>query len=238
VYLDDILIYTHSDDIATHWRAVCAVLLSLRKAELFTNLKKCTFAAKEVYFLEFIVTRRGVRADPARITTITQWPRLSNIKELQSFLGFANFYRRFIAGYAALTAPLTDILKGKGTFYWNEETNRSLKMLKTRFTSAPLLRYFCYTSAIRLETDASTFAISGILSQLFKDNKWHLVAFILRKLQEAELNYKTYNLELLAIVYSFKQWRHYLESAQHTIQVLTDHNNLRSIRSVQKLSPR
>ncbi|RYN78876.1 hypothetical protein AA0119_g13535, partial [Alternaria tenuissima] len=92
--------------------------------------------------------------------------------------------------------------------------------------------------AIRLKTDASTFAISGILSQLFEDNKWHPIAFISRKLQSAELNYEVYDLELLAIVYCFKQWRHYLEGAQQTIQVLTDHNNLRSIRAVQKLNLR
>ena len=79
------------------------------------------------------------------------------------------------------------------------------------------MRYFDAALAIRLETDASTFAISGILSQLFEDNKWHPIAFISRKLQSAELNYEVYDLELLAIVYCFKQWRHYLEGAQQTI---------------------
>jgi hypothetical protein len=238
VYLDDILIYTHEDDIALHWRAVRAVLQSLREAELYVNLKKCTFAASEVHFLGFIITRRGIRADPARVETVVQWPTPTNIKELQSFLGFANFYRRFIKHYAVETAPLTDILKGKQAFYWNEATDASFKRLKNRFTCAPILRHFDEMLPIRIETDASTFAISGILSQLFEDEKWHPVAFISRKLQSAELNYEVYDLELLAIVYSFKQWRHYLEGAQHTIQVLTDHNNLRSIRSVQKLNPR
>ena len=104
------------------------------------------------------------------------------------------------------------------------------------------VRLFCAITdparAIRVETDASTFAISGILSQLFEDNKWHPIAFVSRKLQAAELNYETYDLEFLAIIYSFKQWRHYLEGTQHTIQVLSDYNNLRSMRAVQKLNPR
>ena len=117
VFLDDILIYTHSDDIEVHWRAVCAVLASLRKAELYCNLKKCTFASKEVHYLGFIVTQSGIRADPARIATIEEWPTPTNIKELQSFLGFANFYRRFIENYASKTVPLTNILKGKQAFH-------------------------------------------------------------------------------------------------------------------------
>jgi hypothetical protein len=238
VYLDDILIYTHSEDLALHWRAVCEVLGSLRRAELFVNLSKCTFASSEVHFLGFIVGTRGVRADPARTETIMGWPRPTNIKELQSFLGFANFYRRFIEGYARETSPLSDLLKKSQEFSWNAEADNAFQRLKERFSSAPILRHFDPATVIRLETDASTFAISGILSQLFEDQKWHPVAFISRKLQAAELNYEVYDLELLAIVYCFKQWRHYLESTQHTIQVLSDHNNLRGMRAVQKLSPR
>lgn len=238
VYLDDILIYTHSEDVAVHWRAVRAVLKSLRQAQLYANLKKCTFASDEVHFLGFIITTRGVRADPARIETIVQWPQPTTIKELQSFLGFANFYRRFIQGYGRETSPLTDLLKGNQAFVWNEAANAAFLRLKDRFSSAPILRHFEVARAIRVETDASAFAISGILSQLFEDGRWHPIAFVSRKLQAAELNYETYDLELLAIVYSFKQWRHYLEGTQHTIQVLTDHNNLRGMRAVQRLNPR
>jgi hypothetical protein len=100
------------------------------------------------------------------------------------------------------------------------------------------MRHFDPSLQIRLMTDASNFAIAGIMSQLFEDGKWHPVAFISRKLQAAELNYEVYDLELLAIVYCFKQWRHYLDGAQHTIQVLTDHSNLRGMRAVQRLNPR
>ena len=164
VYLDDILIYSYDEEIATHWRAVRSVLQSLREAELYVNLKKCTFASTEVHFLGFIVTRRGIRADPARVATVVEWPTPTSIKELQSFLGFANFYRRFIARYAVVTAPLTDILKGNQIFYWNEITTEAFRALKDRFTCAPILRYFNAALAIRLKTDASTFAISSILS--------------------------------------------------------------------------
>ena len=130
---------------------------------MYVNLKKCTFAASEVHFLGFIITRRGIRADPARVETVVQWPTPTNIKELQSFLGFANFYRRFIKHYAVETAPLTDILKGKQAFYWNETTDASFKRLKNRFIGAPIMRYFDKTLLIRIKIDTSTFTILGIL---------------------------------------------------------------------------
>ncbi|GAB7357806.1 hypothetical protein MBLNU459_g0793t2 [Dothideomycetes sp. NU459] len=238
VYLDDILIYTHDESVETHWRAVCAVLDRLRRAELFVNLKKCAFLTKEVAFLGFIITTTGVRADPARIESITSWPAPTNVRELQSFLGFTNFYRRFIIGYAGVTAPMTALLKKDTEFQWTPQANEAFLLLKARFTSAPLMRHFDETRAIRLETDASAFAVAGIMSQQFEDGQWHPIAYASRKLQEAERNYEVYDQELLAIVYCFKQWRHYLEGAQHTIQVYTDHNNLRGISDVHKLNPR
>lgn len=91
---------------------------------------------------------------------------------------------------------------------------------------------------IRLDTDASTFAIAGIMSQQDEKGQWRPVAFASRKLEPAERNYEVYDCELMAIVFCFKQWRHYLDGAQHTIQVYTDHDNLRGIRGVRKLNPR
>lgn len=237
VYLDDILIYTHSEDIEQHWRAVRAVLARLRSADLFANIAKCNFASRKVEFLGFVVGTEGVSADPKKVATITDWPQPTTVRELQVFLGFANFYRRFIAGYARATAGLTELLKSKPTFEWTEEAESAFQSLKTRFSSAPILRHFDPALPIRLETDASQFAVAGILSQLY-ETRWHPVAFASRKLQPAERNWETYDQELLAIVFSFKSWRHYLEGAQHTVQVHTDHNNLRGIRAIQKLNGR
>lgn len=238
VYLDDILIYTHSDNLETHWRAVRAVLDRLRQNDLYANASKCKFAEKKVEFLGFIVNTEGVSADPSRIETIQSWPKPTSLRELQVFLGFANFYRRFIARYAELTVALTALLKKEIAFTWGSDQQAAFDMLKTRFTEAPIMRYFDPLRKIRIETDASQFAIAAILSQLFEDEKWHPVAFISRQLQPAERNWETYDQELLAIVYAFKSWRHYTEGAQHTIQVYTDHNNLRGMRDVQKLNPR
>ena len=237
VYLDDILIYTHSEDIEEHWRAVRAVLARLRSNDLYAKLSKCSFAEKKVHFLGFIVDTEGVSADPEKVEAISEWPVPQSVRELQVFLGFSNFYRRFIAGYAAITAPLTELLKTTSNFSWSNDAQRAFDVLKERFTSAPIMRHFDPSLPIRVETDASQFAIAAILSQLF-EGKWHPVAFVSRKLQPAERNWETYDQELLAVVYAFKSWRHYVEGARHTVEVHTDHNNLRAMRDVQKLNPR
>ena len=164
VYLNNILIYTHSEDIEEHWAAVRKVLDRLRSAALYASLKKCTFAASEVKFLGFIVTRDGIAADPEKIATIKDWPVPKDLKELQSFLGFANFYRRFIERYAKRAAPMTDLLKGNATFEWTAGAQRAFDELKELFTTAPLIRHFDPKLKMKLETDASDYRLSGIIS--------------------------------------------------------------------------
>ena len=112
VYLDDILVY--SEDPSKHEEDVKRVLERLRKFGLYTNLKKCQFKTAEVEFLGFVVGTSGVQMDHSRVVSIQEWPVPSTVRELQVFLGFANFYRRFIAGYSSIVSPMTDLLKGGG----------------------------------------------------------------------------------------------------------------------------
>ena len=238
VYLDDILIYTHSDNIEEHWAAVKKVLERLRRAELFCNLKKCTFASPEVAYLGFRVTREGVVADPDKVATIREWPAPKNLKELQTFLGFANFYRRFVENYSKVIQPLTALLKKNAEYRWGSEAEKVFQNLKDRFTSTPTLRHFDPKKQLKLETDASDFGMSGILSQCFEEGQWHPIAFWSRKMQDAERNWATYDQELGAIVECFKHWRHYFDGAQDTVQVFTDHNNLKGIQTVRLLNAR
>ena len=110
VYLDDILVYTTDEDPRTHWEAVRKVLTQLQEFKLFVNMKKCKFLTTEVEFLGFIVSTEGVSMDPGRVAMITEWPEPTSIKDIQVFLGFTNFYRRFIAGYSYVTALLMNCL--------------------------------------------------------------------------------------------------------------------------------
>jgi hypothetical protein len=247
VYLDDILIY--SRDPAQHQDHVRQVLSRLRKHKLYAKLSKCEFSVDRVEFLGFQVGVNGVEADPERVRSIVEWPEPQSFREVQVFLGFANFYRRFVHRYSHVASGLTDLLVGMengrktGSFYFTEEARKSFESLKAAFTTAPVLIHFDPSKKIRVETDASKFAIAGSISQQFDagdgtKQHWHPVAFWSRKLTGAERNYSTHDGELLAIVACFKQWRHYLEGSRHTIEVLTDHNNLRYFMETKYLESR
>ena len=242
VYLDDILVF--SEEPADHWRHVKEVLQRLRQYQLYANLKKCAFNTTQVEFLGFIVSTTGIEMDPRRVATIKEWPRPKTYREVQVFLGFANFYRRFIHHYSAIAAPLTGLLKGSkegkktGPFEWPNDAEQAFQELCQKFTEAPLLQHFDPSQKIRVETDASAFAIAGILSQPDDVGNWRPVAFWSRKMIPAEQNYETHDQELLAIVATFKQWRHYLERSLYPIEVLTDHHNLRGFMKLKELAPR
>jgi hypothetical protein len=242
VYLDDILIY--SRDPKEHAKHVRMVLERLRAFRLYAKLSKCRFNSSEVSFLGFRISTDGVSMEPDRVATIMDWPTPESFNEVQVFLGFANFYRRFIEGYSRVTRHLTDLLKGSvkgrktGPFRWTERAEKAFQELKTRFTTAPILRHFIFGAKLRMECDASDYAASAILSQLCSDGQWHPIAFWSRKLDETEIRYETHDKELLAIVAAFKHWRHYLEGSTHPIKVRTDHLNLRPFMTTKELTRR
>ncbi|SGZ11730.1 BQ5605_C028g10452 [Microbotryum silenes-dioicae] len=157
-----------------------------------------------------------------KVKAITSWPTPTSLKELQQFLGFCNFYRRFIEGYSRVIAPLTRLLKKNTPFLLDSAALSSLDRLKQIFTSGAILCHFNPLLPSIIETDASDFAISGILSQV-TDGHLRPVAFMSRKMLPAEQNYEIHDKELLAIVECIKIWRHYLEGSQHPFKIYTDH---------------
>jgi RNase H-like domain found in reverse transcriptase/Reverse transcriptase (RNA-dependent DNA polymerase)/Integrase zinc binding domain/Chromo (CHRromatin Organisation MOdifier) domain/Integrase core domain len=236
-YLDDILIF--SSDPEQHEEHVKRVLSRLREYRLYCKATKCEFSVPEVRFLGFVVSANGVAMEPDRICTIEDWPTPESIKDIQILLGFANFYRRFIRKYAKITAPITDLLKGKADQWeWSREAEQAFQKLKRAFMEAPILQHFDPERPITLQTDASGFAIAGILNQEDDDGVLKPVCFYSRKCSPAEQNYDTYDRELLAIVESFKHWRHYLEGARHRILVRCDHKNLEYFQTTKLLSRR
>jgi hypothetical protein len=233
VYLDDILIFSKNQ--ADHVKHVRLVLEKLRLYRLFCALHKCKFDMKEVDYLGYMVDPLGLRMDPARIATITEWPVPKSHREVQVFIGFANFYRRFIRYFSRIAAGLTNLLKegkkGKFTqkFVLTSEAKKAFEELKRAFTSAPMLMHFDPKRKILIETDASGYALSGVISQWYEgEDRWHPVAFYSRKMTSAERNYITGEAEMLAIVEACRQWRQFVEGAQHTVRVITDHCNLRT----------
>jgi transposase InsO family protein len=241
-YLDDILIF--SKDRESHTDHICQVLERMRQYGLYAKASKCTFYQAEVEFLGFIIGRDGVSMDQRRVDAIVSWEIPKSYHDIQVFIGFCNFYRRFIEGFSLIALPLTSLLKGSkngkkpGAVELNDKETRAFRQLIDAFKCAPLLRHFDPQRQIRLETDASNLGMAGILSQPDDLNCYHPIAFWSRKFTGAEINYGTPDQELFAIVYSFKHWRHYLEGARFTVEVLTDHHNLKSFMSHPKLNGR
>lgn len=166
VYLDDILIY--SSDPTKHTQHVRSVLQRLREWNLYANPAKCEFNRDEVTFLGFVVTTKGIRMDRDKVEAVLDWPAPRSVHDIQMFLGFAGFYRRFIKKYSSITAPLTELVKGKqpDTFDLEPTALEAFEKLKVMFSTAPILKHFDPQLPTRVETDASKWAVGAVLSQL------------------------------------------------------------------------
>ncbi|SYW84565.1 uncharacterized protein UHO2_04504 [Ustilago hordei] len=199
VYLDDFLIFSDTEE--AHVKHVTEVLTRLRSNRLFAKLSKCEFHTKTVEFLGYIIKPTGIEMDPEKVRTVKEWPKPESIHDIQRFLGFANFYRRFIAHFAHIAKPLTALVKPIERFKkfeLPEEAQQAFHKLIQAFTSAGVLQHFNYHLPTRLETDASDFAIAGVLKQEH-EGRWHPVAFYSRKMSSAEKNYEIHDKELLAV---------------------------------------
>jgi hypothetical protein len=212
------------------------VLKVLEEHELYVKDAKCYWEVEEVPVLGFIVSENQVRTEPAKIEVVKTWKVPTCKKDVQKFLGFMNFYRRFIEGYGRIAKPL-HLLTGEHPFEWTKSQQESFEELKYKLTEAPVLALPNLTDQFRVEVDASGYALGGVLSQK-QNGKWKPIAFISRTMSPAEVNYEIYDKELLAIMYALDKWRHYLMGAEQQFEVLTDHKNLEYFRKPQKLNGR
>src|SRR5258707_1726596 len=189
-----------------------------------------------VEYLGFILSPEGLHMDPAKVSTIQAWLVPCNVCEVQSFLGFANFYRRFISGYTEFTQPLTNLCQKNTPWHFGEPESTAFQHLKMAFCAAPVLYHWAPDLPMTVETDASDYAIAGILSITTLDLEIHPIAFHSRSLHNAERNYDTHDKELLAVFDCYKAWQHYLEGSGNLIDMVTDHKNLEYFTSTKKLT--
>ncbi len=236
VYLDDILIYSNNP--ADHRKHVKEVLRRLRKHQLYARADKCEFHTESVEYLGYILSAEGLTMSTDKVKTILEWPEPRKVRDIQSFLGFANFYRRFIPNYSEIVIPLTRLTRKNVPWNFSDACRDAFNTLKKAFTTAPVLHHWEPDRQITVETDASDYAIAGILSITSDSGELHPIAFHSRTLSGAELNYDTHDKELLAIYEAFKTWRHYLEGSGTPVDVVTDHKNLEYFSTTKLLTRR
>jgi len=235
-YMDDILIYTET--VEEHVALVRRVMERLRKAHLCVSIKKSSFHQREIEFLGYKISDRGISMKSTKVEEIWAWSTPEKAVDVQSFIGFANFYCRFIKGFSKIAKPLMDLTKKGIKWAWTPSCQYALDILKEMFTTGPILTPFDDTRPTKLETDASVFVLGAVLSQLCEDVKWYPVAFHSRKFSPAEINYDVHDKEMGAIVAAFKEWAYMLMSVDEQILVYTDHKNLEYFNTTKTLNRR
>jgi Reverse transcriptase (RNA-dependent DNA polymerase)/RNase H-like domain found in reverse transcriptase len=189
IYLDDILIFSGNKD--DHFRHVSEVLKRLRKHGLYANGKKCDFHSKSVDYLGHMIRPNGLQIDPAKVKVIQDWPEPWKVKDIQSFLGFANFYRRYIHNYSDIVVLLTGLTQKNIPWKFNESCKLAFLTLEQAFISAPVLTHYKPGCPLVIETDASDYALAAIISQVESNGEIHLVTYLSQTFLDTELNYDT-----------------------------------------------
>jgi len=212
------------------------VLKRLEENDLFVKPEKCKWKVREVEFLGVVIGPRGVEMQKEKVEGVLNWPAPKNVKEVQKFLGLANYYRRFIKDFAKIAAPLHVLVRKEQKWKWEKEQEEVFGRLKEVFTTEPVLVIPDIDREMRVEADASDYATGGVLSLKCEDGKWRLVAFISKSLNATKQNYEIHDKEMLAVIRCLEAWRYYLEGAKLEFEIWTDHKNLQYFMTSQKLN--
>jgi transposase InsO family protein len=226
VYLDDLLVYSKTKE--EHQVHLERVFEKLREFGLVANQAKCNLFREEVEYCGFRVGKKGIFTDPEKIRAVQQWKQPTNVTEVQSFLGLANFYRRFVKDFSRIANPLTQLTRKSNPFIFDDQCKISFVALKDALVSAPVLRPPDFAKAFHVWPDACQIAVGAVLTQLGVDGH-QPIAFLSKKFNDAEKNYSTTEREILAIVHSLREWRCYLHGSE--VVVHSDHRPLEYLRN-------
>ena len=204
IYMDDIFIF--APDEITLTKHTKRVLAQLRDHNLFLKPAKCEFNKTKVEYLGMVIEEGKFSMDSGKLKGIQDWPALTSVTQTRGFLGFGNFYRRFIRGFSELAKPLNDLLKKDKKFNWTSDCQLAFDELKKRFTEEPVLMMPDQSRPFQIETDASKYATGAVLTQLDLNGDRHPVSFLSKMFSPTERNYKIYDQELLAIIQALNEW--------------------------------
>jgi hypothetical protein len=220
VFIDDILVYSKNEE--EHAGHLYVVLQCLREHHLYAKLSKCDFWLKEVKFLGHTISQAGIVVDPDKVQEVMNWTPPTTVRQIQSFLGLAGYYRRFIPDFSRIVKPITELLKKEAKFVWGQKCEDAFHALRQHLTTAPVLAQPDNSKPFNVYCDASGTGLGCVLMQ---DNR--VIAYASRALMPHEQNYPTHDPELAAVVHALKMWRHYLMGTH--CNIFTDHKSLKYI---------
>ncbi|GJT97793.1 reverse transcriptase domain-containing protein, partial [Tanacetum coccineum] len=229
VFIDDILIYSKNKQ--EHEEHLKLILELLKKEELYAKFSKCEFWIPKVQFLGHVIDSKGIHVDPAKIESVKDWTSPKTPTEIRQFLGLAGYYRRFIEGFSKIAKPMTKLTQKKVKFEWSDKQEAAFQLLKQKLCSAPILALPEGSEDFIVYCDASIKGLGAVLMQREK-----VISYASRQLKIHEKNYTTHDLELRAVVFALKIWRHYLYGTKCT--VFTDHKSLQHILDQKELNMR
>ncbi|GJX03166.1 putative reverse transcriptase domain-containing protein [Tanacetum coccineum] len=229
VFIDDILIYSRSEK--EHEAHLKTILDLLKEEKLYAKFSKCEFWLKEVQFLGHVVNRNGIHVDPSKVESVKNWKTPESPTEIRSFLGLAGYYRRFIENFSKIAKPLTLLTQKNKAYVWGDKQEEAFCILKEKLCNAPVLALPDGPNDFVVYCDASNQGFGCVLMQRGK-----VIAYASRQLKIHEKNYTTHDLELGAVVFALKTWRHYLYGTKSVIY--TDHKSLQYLFEQKELNMR
>ena len=224
IYMDNVLVAAKTLEECQEWTR--QVLDRMQEEDLYLKLAKCTFNQTEVEYLGLVVKDGEVLMDPAKLKAMTDWEPPTLVKAVRSFIGFCNFYQKFIPNFSTLTQPLHNLTKKGVPFIWRKEQDDAFIKLKEVFLLAPVLKMLDTTKQFFVMTDASITTSGGVLMQKDSNGDLHPCTYHSATFSPAEQNYDIYDRERLTVIQALKEWCHYLTRTEHPVIVITDHKNL------------
>jgi len=236
IFIDNVIVGMEIED--RHDEIVAEVIRRLEKNDLHVKPKKCKWKVQEIGFLGVVMGPEEIQMEREKIQGVLEWLTPKCIKDVQKFLGLANYYHRFIESFVSIARPLHDMVKKNQKWDWTEKQEKAFRELKERFTKELVLVAPDLDKKIRMKVDTSDYATRGVLSMECEDGLWQPVTFLSKSLNETERNYEIHNKEMLAIIRGLENWRHLLEDTCFKFEIWTDHKNLEYFMKVQKLNQR
>src|SRR5258708_3738508 len=232
--MDDILVYFRT--LSDHWQIIHQVLSTLQKWRLFLKPEKCKFEQKEVEYLRLVISKDHVAMDLMKVHRVMEWLTPMKVKEVQSFLGFVNFYQKFICNFSDIAHPLYALTCKTQQWVLGSPKQEAFDALKKAVTSAPVLTFPSQSGHFCLKCDTSNFATGAVLSQAQADGTHQPITFMSKGFSDAEHNYQIHNKEMLAIMCALDEWCHSLEGMMEKFEILMDHWDLTYFQDAQKLN--